>query len=240
MKEDLYLRFTPDHEILTERGWIFFNNLTINDKIAAMIKNVLEYVDLLDIKEYNFDGQLCKVESNQVSLLLTPSNGVYVGNYKGTDFKKNSIKIISGSVCKYLKSCENTNLYENTQSLQELIIEKNKLVKFRALSSDSREDEIVIPIDLWISICSIVLYSFILNEGKSNGDNKDNKDIQIVTKNPLIKKNLDKLVKFNLATSEEEDGNGNDNDNELLICYNITHPTLLKYLNFSKKNQENG
>ena len=101
--------YTPDHDILTDSGWIQINNLTTSHKVACMINNnTLEYHNPTEIQEYEYSGKMYNVESDKVSLCVTPNHRMYTASVN----KKFSIQEASeiyGQTRSYKNNIENWN-----------------------------------------------------------------------------------------------------------------------------------
>ncbi len=83
-------------EILTEKGWKFFKDLTYNDKIATLDKNHnLYYTKPLVIQNYHYKGEMIKINHRSVDLLVTPNHNLYLREYHKKNyefFKANEVK----------------------------------------------------------------------------------------------------------------------------------------------------
>ncbi len=72
-------------EILTRDGWKFFKNITSHDAVASLIDgNRLEYVIPSDVISYYYEGEMYKLKTRSVDLLVTPNHRLYVA--KGTTY----------------------------------------------------------------------------------------------------------------------------------------------------------
>lgn len=75
---DKFSCYTNEHEVLTENGWKPIANITLIDKIASLVDGHLIYQHPIEIQEYDFEGNLYCVNSNQVKLRVTPNHRMYV------------------------------------------------------------------------------------------------------------------------------------------------------------------
>jgi DNA-directed RNA polymerase beta subunit len=103
---DKHACYTPDHEVLTTNGWINIADITLNHKVASIIDNSLSYTNPLEIMSYDYNGELYKVKSNQVDLLVTPNHRMYVGNRNGNNYNFKEASTIYGKRLKYKKNID--------------------------------------------------------------------------------------------------------------------------------------
>jgi len=86
--------YDEETEILTEKGWKFFKNLKNTDLIATLNKNnFLEYQSILDYIEYDYCGEMYKLVTRGVDLLVTPNHNLYIAkpNKVNGRYKPNKI-----------------------------------------------------------------------------------------------------------------------------------------------------
>lgn len=78
---DKFACFSSDHEVLTENGWKFVDKITVKDKVACLVdKTKLEYHNPTEVQSYDYKGKMYNVESDKVSLLVTPNHRMFTGN----------------------------------------------------------------------------------------------------------------------------------------------------------------
>jgi hypothetical protein len=71
--------YDEETEILTNRGWVKFNELTELDSVATLSSsNNLEYQKPLERQVYDYSGELYHFKSRDVDLLVTPNHNMYV------------------------------------------------------------------------------------------------------------------------------------------------------------------
>lgn len=105
------LRIDPDNpfEVLTGRGWLTLENITMNDDIATLVNgNELVYSKPIGIYTLNYRGKMYKVRSQHVELDVTMDHSMYV-NIENNGFKLTEAKNIKGKSYKFKKNCENYN-----------------------------------------------------------------------------------------------------------------------------------
>lgn len=81
---------TTDHEVLTNSGWKFYDQLTIDDQIATLKNDELVYEKPLNIFYYpNYDGDMYHIETDRIDLMTTMNHRMYVSKFdenKWTNF----------------------------------------------------------------------------------------------------------------------------------------------------------
>ena len=61
---DKFSCYTPDHEVLTNKGWVFIEYLTQEHKIASLINgNELVYINPTKIMSYDCDEEIYEIKS---------------------------------------------------------------------------------------------------------------------------------------------------------------------------------
>jgi len=113
---DKHACYTPDHEVLTSDGWINIADITLNHKVASIIDNSLSYSNPLEIMSYDYDGELYKVKSNHVDLLVTPNHRMYVGDRNGNNYNFKEASSIYGKRLKYKKNIDNIIIPHETHN----------------------------------------------------------------------------------------------------------------------------
>lgn len=79
MVDDKIHCLTLDHQVLTEKGWKYFNQLSKKDKVATLVNNELVYehpTELIYYKKYY--GQMYRVRSKDIDLNVTMNHRMYV------------------------------------------------------------------------------------------------------------------------------------------------------------------
>lgn len=76
---DKFCCYSDDTEIMTDKGWITFDQLTLDHKVGSLVDNIrLDYVKPSDIQKYDYKGKMYKIETDKVNLLVTPNHRMYV------------------------------------------------------------------------------------------------------------------------------------------------------------------
>ena len=80
--------YTPDHEYLTETGWVKVNELTSNHKVATLVNgNTLVYQKPTQIHKYVYASDMIEFTTNHISLCVTPNHSMYVYTSDNDDYK---------------------------------------------------------------------------------------------------------------------------------------------------------
>ncbi|AQN67976.1 hint (hedgehog/intein) domain protein [Saudi moumouvirus] len=120
-------------EILTEKGWIYFKDLTIENKVATLINGEeLIYEYPLFVKEYDYSGKMYIIETSNVNLCMTPNNNVWISNENGL-FKLTTVDKIFSKQVKYQKNIIKY-LDKNTKIFYKILLEcgkDNNLSRFK-------------------------------------------------------------------------------------------------------------
>jgi len=89
--EDKIHCLTLDHQVLTEDGWKFFNQLSKEDMIATLNENKLEYQHPTNLIHYpSYKGKLFRPKSDIIDQVVTSEHKMYVSN-DGTTFKRSKV-----------------------------------------------------------------------------------------------------------------------------------------------------
>lgn len=119
MSSDKIHCLTLDHEVLTLDGWKYYNDLTMNDKIATLNKDTLklEYNKPSKIHYYpKYKGKMYHIKNSTIDLKVTDEHRMYVSLYENNTWSPYSLvfaKDIIGKRVKYMHIDENNNMIEN-------------------------------------------------------------------------------------------------------------------------------
>jgi DNA-directed RNA polymerase II subunit RPB2 len=115
---DKFCCYDPETEVLTDRGWIGFPELTMEHKVATLqtsgaeagSDSVLEYQTPQEVMSYDYSGKMYTVESNQVNLCVTPNHRMWVATrHKPDEFRAELAESVYGERRYYKKSTEGYN-----------------------------------------------------------------------------------------------------------------------------------
>jgi len=120
------LCLTPDHDVLTNRGWVSIAEVTMNDKIAQLNQkiNTMEYVTPLELFDYEHNDNLYEIQNSEVSLRTTLNHRMWVQYQDKTYFELLQAEKIYGKRVKYqcngpVDYSEETVTIENEQFTDE-------------------------------------------------------------------------------------------------------------------------
>jgi hypothetical protein len=107
---DKFACYSPDHEVLTDKGWIFVNEITKEHVLACMVdKTKLEYHKPTEIQSYNYKGKMYNVNSSKISLCVTPNHRMYTGNCHRQSYNIQNAEQIYGKMRSYKNNIEQWN-----------------------------------------------------------------------------------------------------------------------------------
>jgi len=151
---DKFACFTPDHQVLTERGWIDIENITLDDKVASLQNGKsLVYVKPLNVMSYDCDEEVYEIESNQINLKVTKNHRMYVADREGKKFGIKLAEECYGKRWKMLKNCEEWEP-DMVNAPRELKVENGKVTHFQI--RDKKGDiEFNFEINAWLSFFGI-------------------------------------------------------------------------------------
>lgn len=184
---DKFCCYTSDHDVLTEKGWIPINELTMDDKIASVqMKNdyfTMMYENPLELFQYDYDGELYSVKTDQVDLVVTPNHRMIVGNIDRKRYDIELAKDIYGKKRSYKK---NIDMY----------IPPKINYKFTIPGIDNLPN-LVIPMDHWLTFFGIWI---------AEGWISSNEQICFTTHKPRVQEaieNINRYLKFTIDKSDE-------------------------------------
>ena len=76
---DKFCCYSNDTEIMTDKGWITFDKLTMEHKVGSLVDDIrLDYIKPLEIQTYDYKGKMYKIETDKIDLCVTPNHRMYV------------------------------------------------------------------------------------------------------------------------------------------------------------------
>jgi DNA-directed RNA polymerase II subunit RPB2 len=101
---------TPDHEVLTTNGWKYINDISLEDKVCCLDKNQnIYYSKPSKLWEFDHDGDMYYISSQQVNLLTTLNHKMYVKTENSDKFELIEAKDILGKNVSFKKNGNNIN-----------------------------------------------------------------------------------------------------------------------------------
>jgi len=99
------LCFDNETDVLTDRGWIHFSELTLDDKVATLVGEELVYIEPVQLVNYHYTGKMYHIESQQVDSVVTPNHKQYVRKRgKNKDFELLTPDEVYGKRVSYKKN----------------------------------------------------------------------------------------------------------------------------------------
>ena len=98
---------TDDHDVLTTNGWKAINEVTLDDKVATLQDGKIIYANPTKTYEYDYEGEMYELETQQVSLKTTPNHRMWVATShtrkRVWEYNFHEAKDIVGKHVKYQK-----------------------------------------------------------------------------------------------------------------------------------------
>lgn len=101
------MRFDQDIDVLTSKGWKPLSDITKKDLVATLDNDKLRYRHPTDIYEFDYDGKMYELRSQQVDLDVTMDHELYVKKRDHKNFELVPAKDIKGKRYNLKKNCEN-------------------------------------------------------------------------------------------------------------------------------------
>ena len=198
--------YDKETEVLTDKGWMFFEHLTKEHKIATLVDNKLVYQQPIELQTFDFNGQLYKVDSNHVKLLVTDNHRMYVRT-RNSDYKMEFARDCHGRVLHYKKNADVWEpKYDDVPCELVLNDTQDKVVQFKIpgyTAHSVKYDDIIVDIDDWL-----VFFGIWMAEGCA-----EDRTVFIAANKQRVKTALDVVCKnmefkicknFDKKTDEEE------------------------------------
>jgi DNA-directed RNA polymerase beta subunit/intein/homing endonuclease len=153
---DKFCCFSPEHDILTINGWKKVGEITVKDKVASLINgNTLEYVNPLEIMDYDYDGKMYSIETDFVDLFVTPNHRMYISKRDSNKYEIDLAENIMNKPRRYKKNVENYKVNNKHSMLSYVDSVTNKEVSYPTgfiLKDELNKDDInILDINAFIS-----------------------------------------------------------------------------------------
>jgi len=100
-------------EVLTDKGWLHLDKITLDHKIATLVDGAkLSYEHPIGIYKFKYTGQMYKVRSQQVDVDVTMDHKMYIKKRYHKEFELLEAKKIVGKRYKFKKNCESYEKHE--------------------------------------------------------------------------------------------------------------------------------
>lgn len=223
---DKFCCYSSDHDILTINGWKKINEINLNDKVACLINgNKLEYKNPTHIQEYDYNGELYKIKSNQIDLVVTPNHRMYVGNRTGTNYQIKKAEDIYGKRLTYKKNIENYISQDQHPLLNYFDLNSNKYLNnpigFILRSEENINDIKILDIEAWLSFFGIWIA-----EGFAS-NTKRSLQVSFAAHKPRVKEELTRVCKIlDFEISKKKDDSTVNDEN----IWSVSDKKLRKYM----------
>jgi intein/homing endonuclease len=132
----------PGHDVLTMRGWVPIEEVTMQDQIACLKDNKLIYENPIDVLHFkNYKGKIYKIKNSSIDLEVTANHRMYVSKMMTRTwlpFQLEEAEKMFGRFIRYKKDAE------WDQSDYQFI-----------LPSYLQQDEIMVNMDAWLVFLGI-------------------------------------------------------------------------------------
>jgi len=126
---DKFTCYDDSHEVLTTDGWINVKDVTKEHQVASLVDDKLVYQNPSEIQNYDYNGNMYLVESNQVSLCVTPNHRMWVRTKTGTRYKTELAEDILHQRRCYKKNVNSIIVSKNSE--QFVYNDKNDITHFK-------------------------------------------------------------------------------------------------------------
>ena len=110
---DKFTCYDDSHEVLTMDGWINIKDITEKHRVASLKNNKLVYQNPTETQSYDYEGDMYLVESNQISLCVTPNHRMWVRPRTGKYRAELAQDILHQRRC-YKKNVDDIEVDKNT------------------------------------------------------------------------------------------------------------------------------
>ena len=112
---DKFTCYDDSHEVLTSTGWINIKDISTKYKVASLVDDKLVYQNPAKIQNYDYNGDMYLVESDQVSLCVTPNHRMWVRSESETKYNVEFAEDILHQTKYYKKNINTIILQKNTK-----------------------------------------------------------------------------------------------------------------------------
>lgn len=143
-------------ELLTDRGWIFFKDLTYDDYIYTLTdNNKIEKHKPLNIFEYDWAGDMYQFKNTSFNLLVTPNHRMLCENKHSKERKFIRADEFNGNSCPIPKKAEWNGIYKENFILPS--IENNWISGNYNSKQHYKKEEVNINMDLWLKFLGLYI-----------------------------------------------------------------------------------
>jgi hypothetical protein len=98
---------SPDHEVLTKKGWKAIDRVEVSDEIASLVENRLVYQTPINVYHYpEYNGQMYRVKNRMIDLNVTANHRMYVKMASVENYGFAKAEDIVGKQVRYKRDAE--------------------------------------------------------------------------------------------------------------------------------------
>ena len=213
---DKFACYDDQTEVLTNKGWFYFKDLTKDHKIATLYDDMLYYENPSEIMNYDYEGKLYSINTNQVDLCVTPNHNMYVRSREGI-YKKVRSDTMIGKIKYYKKNCDDiiSSLNYNISFIQDT-------VEYFKLPATEEYEERNLDMNAWLIFFGIwIAEGYVTKRGNS-------RVIYIAAHKERVKIELDRVFKImNLDVYKQKEYKTEDEEKNRWI---ISQKQFVEYL----------
>lgn len=208
MVKDKIHCLTPDHEVLTDKGWKNYTELTKDMRVACLVNGNVEYHKPKEYYEYDYNDRMYCMKTQQIDLCVTPNHKMWCGTPYGSNHEwqwhLRKADTIVGQQIKYQKNANNSN----------------KTYQF-SLPSINESDPMELNMDGWLDFMGMWI--------------SDGWTSELPKKEVVLSAKKKQKVEFvrqalnALGFTEDEDYRYNTNQHIFVICNDRLHTYLRDY-----------
>lgn len=98
--------FDDTTSVLTSKGWKNIKDITLQDKIATLQNNKLVYNNPINTFEYDYNGKMYHLESQQLDVFATPNHNLYVKKRDHNEYGLYKAEDVFGKRVSYKKNAD--------------------------------------------------------------------------------------------------------------------------------------
>ena len=148
--------YTPDHDVLTNKGWVSIKDITMEHKIASLTQGkILTYINPIEIISFDCNEDIYEINSNQISLKVTKNHRMYVGNRNASNYNIRLADECYGKRVTYLKNCEQWIPDFKNYCPKELGLDKAQTQGIEFIINDSKNNSYIYNLNSWIKLFGI-------------------------------------------------------------------------------------
>lgn len=191
---DKFACFGENCEVLTINGWEKIKNIKLTDKVAILDGDNVKYECPLKLHEYDYDGKMYELRTQQVDLTVTPNHRLWIKRRNKDHFEFMNAEDAFGKRVRHKKNINHFEPNEwigETFTIPEYTDGNNKL-----------RPEIVVDMNDWLTFFGIFLAEGYVSYGA----------VTFAAHKQRVKNALEPAIKnmgFNLAKSGEQWSIGN-------------------------------